>query len=71
MPLGEKTVESCILFLGALGLDSNGCLEPCTLWSPRLLSELLSWGTADFLSFASDFLTFKILWMRVCVCVHV
>lgn len=34
-------------------------------------AELLSWGTADFLSFASDFLTFKILWMRVCVCVHV
>lgn len=30
-------------------------------------SELLSWDTADFLSFASNFLTFKILWMRVCV----
>lgn len=30
-------------------------------------AELLSWGTADFLSFASNFLIFKILWMRVCV----
>lgn len=30
-------------------------------------AELLSWGTADFLSFASNFLIFKILWMCVCV----
>lgn len=65
VPLGEKIVESCILLLGVLGPESNGCMEPK---ASAKVAELLSWGTAGFLSFASNFLIFKILSISVCVC---
>lgn len=52
-------------------LSLVSCLGAMHIVEPKAsvrAAELLSWGTADFLSFASNFLTFKILWMRVCVC---